>query len=396
MKVNRRIDRRDDDAAALRAAVRALRNAGYGPELLRERLGVRFPDDIGLLNHAPALERLRHGRAPADVALRLCFLENPEPATALRPLFGGQGLRDLLAARFLRRRGGQLAARLRVDVHEGLVLFADRRFGAIDAGALGLPRGDMVYPPGSDSVLLAEAVPVRADEQVLDLCTGSGIQALQVAPRARAVVAVDIGERAAAMARASAVLNEARGVEVRCGDLYRPVRGERFDLIIANPPFVPARTRGPAYHSGGPRGDRVLRRVVEGWAAHLRPGGRAVAISHLALRHGETVADVLRPWVRGFDGRVLALVLESGTPVDLAAAQSLFALDDGFAAYGREVRDWTAYLRRHRVGQVVLLLLAAERGGAAGLEVSEAFQRTLPLPLSQPPPALVAQWLARA
>ena len=131
-----------------------------------------------------------------------------------------------------------------------------------------------------------------------------------------------------------------------------PVRGERFDLIIANPPFVPARTRGPAYHSGGPRGDRVLRRVVEGWEAHLRPGGRAVAISHLAVRRGETVADILRPWVRGFGGRVLGLVLETGTPVDLAAAQSLFALDDGFAAYAREVRDWTAYLRRHRVEQV--------------------------------------------
>ena len=395
MKVNRRIGRRDDPAAVLRDAVAALRNAGYGPELLRERLGVRFPDDVGLLNHAPSLERLRQGSTLADIALRLCFLESPEPAAALRRLFGPAGVRALSAARFLRRRGTRLEARLRDDVHEGLVLFADRRFGATDLGALGLPRGDMVYPPCSDSVLLAEAVPVRADERVLDLCTGSGIQALQVAPRANAVVAVDIGPRAVAMARCNAAVNEARAVEVRCGDLYRPVGGERFDLIIANPPFVPARTRGPAYHSGGPRGDRVLRRVVEGWEAHLRPGGRAVAISHLAVRRGETVADVLRPWARGFGGRVLGLVLETGTPVDLAAAQSLFALEDGFATYAREVRDWTAYLRRHRVEQVVLLLLAAERNGRAALEVTEAYQRTLPLPLSQPPPTLVAQWLAR-
>ena len=363
--------------------------------MLRERLGVRFPDDVGLLNRAPALERLGDGRAAADVALRLCFLEAAEPAAAVQRLFGAARTRELVAARFLRRGGTRLEARLRVDVHEQLALVADRRFAATDLGALGLPRGDMVYPPGSDSVLLAEAVPVRSDERVLDLCTGSGIQALQVAPRATAVTAVDIGPRAAAMARTNAALNDARNVEVRCGDLYRPVVGERFDLIIANPPFVPARSRGPAYHSGGPRGDRVLRRVVEGWEAHLRPGGRAVAISHLAVRRGETVADILRPWVRGFGGRVLGLVLEAGTPVDLAAAQSLFALDDGFAAYGREVRDWTAYLRRHRVEQVVLLLLAAERGGAAGLEVTEAFQRTLPLPLSQPPPVLVAQWLAR-
>ena len=88
-------------------------------------------------------------------------------------------------------------------------------------------------------------------------------------------------------------------------------------------------------------------------------------------------------------------MLETGTPVDLAAAQSLFALDDGYDAYAREVRDWAAYLRRHRVEQVVLLLLAAERSGSAALEVTEAFQRTLPLPLSKSPPTLVAEWLAR-
>ncbi|MBX3027614.1 methyltransferase [bacterium] len=379
----------------MRAAIEALRTAGYGPDLLRERLSVRLPDDVGLLNRAPSLERLR-GASTAETAVRLCFLESSEPLAAVRRLFGAALTRRLVAARWLRERSGHMRVGLRVDVHERLALLADRRFERPDLGALGLPRGDMVYPPGSDSILLAEAVPVRSDERVLDLCTGSGIQALQVAPRARAVIAVDIGARAAALARTNAQLNDARGVEVRRGDLYRPVAGERFDLVIANPPFVPARRRGPAYHSGGPRGDRVLRRVVEGWDAHLRPGGRGIAISHLAVRRGETVADVLRPWVRGFGGRALGLVLEAGTPVDLAAAQSLFALDEGFDAYGREVRDWTAYLRRHRVEQVVLLLLVGERGGPAGLEVREAFQRTLPLPLSPPPPALVGTWLARA
>lgn len=392
MKVNRTSATALD---AVRRAVDAARRAGYGPDLLRERLGVRFPDDVGLLNRAPALERLRGETRGADVALRLLFLEAAEPVRVAARLFAGRLIGDLVAARFLARRGQRVVARLRLDVHERLVLVADRRFAATDLGALGLPRGDMVYPPGSDSVLLAEAVPARSDERVLDLCTGSGIQALQVAPRATSVVAVDIGPRAAAMARCNALLNEARGVEVREGDLYRPVRGERFDLIIANPPFVPARTRGPAYHSGGPRGDRVLRRVVEGWDAHLRPGGRALAISHLAVRRGETVESILRPWLRGFGGRALALVLESGSPVDLAAAQSLFALDDGFAAYAREVEDWTAYLRRQRIEQVVLLLMVGERGGPPGLEVTEAFQRTLPLPLSQPPPALVASWLSR-
>jgi len=379
-----------DRPAALRAAAAALRQVGYAPVALRERLGARYPDDIGLLNRAAAIERVRAARDPLATALRLCALEQEEDASALARALPAALVRDCVQARWLARRGPRLRARLRLDPHADLLLLADLRFRPTDDAALGLPRGDMVYPPGSDSIMLADAVAARDGERVLDLCTGSGIQALSVAGRAQSVLAVDIGPRAAAMARANAALN-GLALEVREGDLYAPVRGERFDLILANPPFVPARMRGPAYHSGGPRGDRVLRRVVEGWDAHLRDGGRALAISHLAVRRGETIADAVRPWAKRFAGRVVVLVLETGTPVDLAAAQSLFALDDGFAAYQREVRDWVAYLERQRIEQVALLLLAAERSAPAGVEVVEAFQRVLPIPLSHPPETVLKQ-----
>jgi carbamoyltransferase len=383
-------------AAVLTRLGKRLRAAGYGPEALRERLGVALPDDVGLLNQAPACARLRDDTSSAAAAIRLFYLEADEPVAGLRRILPPIEQAELARAGLLAARGGRVRARLRLDAYRTLYLLADRRLRAPDLAALRLPRGDMVYPPGSDSTLLADVVPERADEAVLDLCTGSGIQALAVAPRARRVVAVDIGARAVAMARLNARLNGAGAVEVRSGDLYAPVHGERFDLILANPPFVPAPERGPAYHSGGPRGDRVLRRVVAGLGAHLRDGGRALIVSHLAVRRRESVASAMQPWVRSFDGRLLALILETGTPVDLAAAQSLFALDDGFAAYGREVRRWVAYLERHHIGGIALLLIAAERGGTPGLEVVEAFQRTLPLPLSKPPGTLIAEWLARA
>jgi len=376
--------------------IEPLRAVGYGPALLRERLGIAFPDDVGLLNHAPAAERLRRDRSAAAVAIKLFYLEGAEPAAVVRGLLPARTQTALARAGLLSLRGGRVSARLRVDAFRTLYLLADRRFRRLDRAALGLPHGDLVYPPGSDSAILADAVPARDGEEVLDLCTGTGIQALGVAARAKRVVAVDVGVRAAALARVNAAANGVSNLEVRRGDLFGPVRGERFDLLLANPPFVPAPQRGPAYHSGGPRGDRVLRRVVAGLGAHLRDGGRALIISHLALRRGETVATAIEPWRCDFDGRLLALQLETGTPVDLAAAQSLFALDDGFAAYGREVRQWVAYLERHRIEQIVLLLIAAERTGRPELEVVDAFQRTLPLPLSHPPATLVAKWLTRS
>ena len=380
--------------AALQLRSERLRAAGYDATSLREQLGAARPDDIGLLNHAPASERLRDQRSALAAALRLFYLEGDEAPAHLRALLPLREQTVLARAGLLAVRGRRVRARLRIDAYGALYLLADRRFRAPDPVALRLPRGDMVYPPGSDSVLLADAVPLRDGERVLDLCTGSGIQALAVAARAAEVVAVDIGARAAALARINASANGIGSVAVRHGDLFAPVRGERFDLLIANPPFVPAPRRGPAYHSGGPRGDRVLRRIVAGLGSHLRDGGRALIVSHLALRRGETVAAAITPWVRDFAGRVLALVLESGTPTDLAAAQALFALDDGFAAYGAEVRRWVAYLERHRIEQIVLLLIAAERSGRTALEVVDAFQRVLPLPLSQPPRTMIDAWLA--
>jgi len=114
---------------------------------------------------------------------------------------------------------------------------------------------------------------------VLDLCTGSGALAVAAARAgAGAVTAVDVSRRAVISARLNAALN---GVRVRAlrGDLFEPVHGERFDAIVANPPYLPAAEgkppeRGPerAWEAG--RDGRVLLdRILDGAAAHLRPGG---------------------------------------------------------------------------------------------------------------------------
>jgi hypothetical protein len=90
------------------------------------------------------------------------------------------------------------------------------------------------------------------------------------------------------------------------------------------------------------------------------------------------------------------LVLETGTPVDLAAAQSLFALERGLPAYAIEVARWVAYLRRHRISTVALLLVVAQCGAGLGVEVVQAQPRVLPLPLSPPPVDRLRAWFEEA
>ena len=118
---------------------------------------------------------------------------------------------------------------------------------------------------------------VGPDFEVLDMGTGSGVCAVFAARHARRVVAVDINAAAVRCAGINALLNGAeQRVETRHGDLFVPVAGERFDLVLFNPPFVigaPRNDRDRAWRSTG-----VAERFAEGLARHLKPGGAALLL----------------------------------------------------------------------------------------------------------------------
>ncbi|MFP1624440.1 HemK2/MTQ2 family protein methyltransferase [Streptomyces sp. 5K101] len=144
-----------------------------------------------------------------------------------------------------------------------------------------LLRTPGVYVPQIDTYLLAGALarePLRPGADVLDLGTGSGALALVAARRGARVTAVDTSWRAVLTARVNAALAGQR-VEVLHGDLLAPAAGRRFDLIVGNPPYVPAPQPRPPRRGAavawdaGPDGRAVLDRICDGAAALLRPRG---------------------------------------------------------------------------------------------------------------------------
>ena len=113
--------------------------------------------------------------------------------------------------------------------------------------------------------------------RILDLGTGSGVCALAVAPHASHVIATDINPEAIRCAQINALMNHLEGkIEMRVGDLFEPVRDERFDLVIFNPPF---------YH-GEPRDSNdfawrsvdAFERFLQELPAHLSENGRALIV----------------------------------------------------------------------------------------------------------------------
>ncbi|MFJ6383682.1 HemK2/MTQ2 family protein methyltransferase [Kitasatospora sp. NPDC092039] len=157
-----------------------------------------------------------------------------------------------------------------------------------------LLRPPGVYPPQGDTALLAACVrrePLDGSSRVLDLCTGTGAVALVAARAGARVTAVDLSARAVATAWFNSRLHHRR-VRVRRGDLLAPVAGGSYDLITANPPYVPVRAGSGAAGRGaalawdaGPDGRLVLDRICREAPGLLAPGGVLLVVQ-------SAVADV--------------------------------------------------------------------------------------------------------
>jgi release factor glutamine methyltransferase len=133
-----------------------------------------------------------------------------------------------------------------------------------------------VFPITGMSHLLGEAVlaEVRDTDRVLDMGTGSGVNAILAAGTALAVVAVDINPRALAAARANAERNRvADRIEVRHSDVFGAVDG-RFDLIVFDPPFRWFAPRDLLEAASADRNYQALTRFFRSARLRLAPGGR--------------------------------------------------------------------------------------------------------------------------
>lgn len=164
-----------------------------------------------------------------------------------------------------------------------------------------LLRPPGVYAPQGDSHLLREAlrgVTFPPGARVLDICTGTGVLALAAARLGAAEVwAVDISPRAALAARCNAWLHRLP-VHVVRGDFLDRTEGRRFDIVTANPPYVPCpdhrkagRGRARAWDAGED-GRAQLDRLCRAAPRLLTPNG-TLLIVHSSLCEPEVTVRML-------------------------------------------------------------------------------------------------------
>lgn len=187
-----------------------------------------------------------------------------------------------------RRKGGEPGAYLL-----GYREFYGREFAVSPAVLIPRPETEMLV-----DIVLAQEVGAGGTARILDLGTGSGCIAITLAleiPSAQ-VSAVDASEAALSVARENAERLEA-SLSLLRSDWFDNLAGERFDLIVANPPYVaeadPHLAAGDLRHeppqalASGADGLDAIRRIVAAAPGHLRPGGQ------LWLEHGYDQADAV-------------------------------------------------------------------------------------------------------
>lgn len=291
------------------------------------------------------------------------------------------------------------------------------RGAALRTGRRRALRRDHVVGIGPATTLLAQLAPREPIARALDLGVGMGVQTMHLLGHAERVVATDISARALEFARCNLVLNaESLGldpariedrVELRLGSMLEPVAGERFDLVVSNPPFVITPRREPeaaasrfTYRDGGVEGDGIVEQLVRGLPEVLVPGGRAVMLGNWEIHEADAgwharlerwLADDLDAW---------AVLREEATPVEYAdmwlkdAAENaeLDSWRDAFAAY---LRDFAAR-GVEGVGMGILAfrkqdpaLEAGGDGAPAPLRRFESLPHQLGLPLGD---VLDAAW----
>ena len=284
---------------SLRADLEA---AGFTVDGIAEALGPVANAALGREQMLPADLATRAAGSPVATLVRLFTLGRPVAADAVSPAFPRTGLDGLERLGLVRVAEGM--ARATCDLHphadETHAWWLASDLSELATGSTLAP--DHVLGVGGASTTLAAWTPRPPVATALDMGTGCGIQALHLSSHADSIVATDLSERALAFARFNAALNRL-DLDLRAGSLFEPVAGQRFQLIVSNPPFVitPRVSDVPLfeYRDGGMAGDALVEAVVRGIGQHLEPGGIGQFLGNWEVAEGADWRERVRGWLEG-------------------------------------------------------------------------------------------------
>jgi methylase of polypeptide subunit release factors len=299
---------------------------------------------------------------PEDLPRALYLTREANTVNALARLFLigttlDAGLaRDALPAEFIdtcigtgliEQRDGRYVAAIVIVPIDDLLIASDafRVLGGNDAR-------QFVLPASTHSANYLRHLTMRESVgRVLDLGCGCGIHALFAASHANTVIATDISAAALRYTEFNAALNGIDNIECRAGNLFEPVSGERFDLILCNPPFVLGPDDTFVYRDNPVELDGFCASIVREAPAYLNDGACLQMLCESVEIEGEPWHERIQSWVRDSGCDAWLLHSPAVSPPEYVARRSrdiVAAMDCG----GESSGNWLAYFEDRGVRAV--------------------------------------------
>ncbi len=323
------------------------------------------------------------GGAPLDTLIRLFIAGQSEPGEAVAQVFD---IADAERMGLIRPIDGGYTAGLDLEPYGDDAwivsdLPSDRQPGP-------LPK-DHVLGVGAASETLANAIIRDPVDRALDLGTGCGIQAVGLSRHARHVVATDISERALTFAATTAALSN-REWDLRRGDMAEPVRDEKFDLIVSNPPFV----AGPGvathtYRDSGRPGDAICRELAQASRDLLTDGGTIQFLANWLHIKGDDWAERVSGWFAGTGMDVWVIQREVSDPMSYVDMWRTDASED---ADPQRAAAWLDWFDANQVEAIGFGLVTARNNHN---QTPAVRAETLRQPVAHPFGPEVAKWFER-
>jgi methylase of polypeptide subunit release factors len=301
-----------------------------------------------------------------DTLVRLFLIGIPVEREAAGRAVEPMQLEEWHAARLVRVEGDSVHPAVIFIPFWGLLLAADVWSAA--------PRQDYVMCFGASSVTVADLTVRRPSRRTLDVAAGNGLHALLAAAHSDRVVAVDCNPRAVHFAAINAQLNGLANVQVRQGDFFEPVRGEKFDLVISNPPYVISPETHSFVTASGLPEDQLCQRIIREVPPLLRDGGFCQFRCEWAHVAGQDWQERLAGWFAGTGCDAWVIRHQTRDPGSYASDWIRETEVQSGEPAAERFERWIAYFARQRIEALSTgcITLRCRRGGTNWFRCDEA------------------------
>ena len=323
------------------------RDSGYTTPTLQKRFGSQEIPQLHLLKLYLLGIPLEPSRL--NLLLRWFWIGIPVDTPTAREFIPERMIGLFLKAGVLTMEDGSLKSTVRISPFAEYLILSDH--AVLRSGTL---RADTILWP-NPSTLLCYHLSIQAPVgRTLDLGTGNGILAVAAASHSGSVVATDLNPRARDFCLFNAALNGATQVEFREGNAFEPVRGERFDLILANPPFFVTPSVRHVYSDNSMELDGFCRTLIRQAPEHLNENGYCQMLVEWVQVRGQPWQERLKEWFEGLgcESQVLVSYMRSAADYAMIRVQEDRHEVSTPEAQAALTNQWQAYFEGNQVESV--------------------------------------------